>query len=163
MNIIVKGSIISTIAAVLIGFALAGPAVAQPMVPFKGTMHGVEIGVVDGATMLVDGSGKGVGTQLGRFTVYWDATVNLVDGTATGSFELVAANGDRIFATHVGLGTPTGIPNVFDVVEIGTITGGTGRFAGASGSFVVERVVDLSTGISTGGFRGTLSAPGGKG
>jgi hypothetical protein len=45
-------------------------------------------------------------------------------------------------------------------VETATITGGTGRFASASGNFTAERVVDLATGLTTGFFEGTISSPG---
>jgi hypothetical protein len=44
--------------------------------------------------------------------------------------------------------------------EVMTITGGTGRFADATGSFTLERVINLSTGVSSGSFSGTISSPG---
>jgi hypothetical protein len=40
-----------------------------------------------------------------------------------------------------------------------TLTGGTGRFEGASGSFTVERVLNRATGISTGTLSGTIVLP----
>ena len=39
-------------------------------------------------------------------------------------------------------------------------TGGTGRFAGATGEFTVERLVDTATGETEGSFEGTISSPG---
>ena len=42
------------------------------------------------------------------------------------------------------------------IVETDTITGGTGRFAGATGSFTVERLLDQATGISSGSFTGGI-------
>jgi hypothetical protein len=45
-------------------------------------------------------------------------------------------------------------------VETWTITGGTGRFTGAAGSFTVERSLDQTTGVTTGSFEGTISSPG---
>ncbi len=66
-----------------------------------------------------------------------------------------------MFATIVGEATPIG-GGLLAGVEIGTITGGTGRFAGASGSFVVERLID-TVGLTTiGSFEGTISYSGGK-
>jgi hypothetical protein len=55
-----------------------------------------------------------------------------LEGTAT----LVAANGDRAFSTLTGTATATGI-GVGETAEqtvVFTITGGTGRFADASGT-----------------------------
>jgi hypothetical protein len=46
------------------------------------------------------------------------------------------------------------------ITEINTITGGTGRFAGAQGSFTVERLVNLATGFTSGSFHGTITSPG---
>ena len=37
---------------------------------------------------------------------------------------------------------------------------GTGRFAGATGSFTVQRQFDPATGTTTGSFEGTISSPG---
>jgi hypothetical protein len=46
-----------------------------------------------------------------------------------------------IFGEGVGQGTPTGDPNVGSIVETYTITDGTGRFEGASGTFPLKRLV----------------------
>ena len=90
----------------------------------------------------------------------WEATVNLLFGSATGSAHFIAANGDSIFTEFLGQGEPTDAPNVPHIVEINTITGGTGRFAGATGSFTVERLVDLTTGLTSGSFSGTIAYSG---
>jgi hypothetical protein len=44
-------------------------------------------------------------------------------------------------------------------VETARITGGTGRFAGATGGFIMKRVVDLSSPFTSGTFEGTISLP----
>ena len=51
-------------------------------------------------------------------------------------------------------------PRVLLSVETATITGGTGRFAGATGSFTVERLLNLDTFLTTVSFEGTISSPG---
>jgi len=160
MKTIMKTSSYLVMAVIFAALMLAGPAVAGEQVPFNGSMQGVESDDVQGTTMLVDGSGTGIATHVGRFTVTWDATVNLLDGSGVGSLHLIAANGDSIFTEHLGQGDPTPTPGVFLVVEINTIIGGTGRFAGATGTFTLERLVDLTTGLTSGSFNGTISSPG---
>jgi len=45
------------------------------------------------------------------------------------------------------------------VTEINTITGGTGRFTGAQGSFTVERLHNMVTSATFGSFHGTITSP----
>ena len=71
-----------------------------------------------------------------------------------------AANGDTLTAGFTGQGTPTTDPVVFSIVETATITGGTGRFAGATGSFIVTRSFSFATNLTTGSIEGTISSPG---
>ena len=85
--------------------------------------------------------------------------MNLADGSGTGVAQLIAANGDTINLTIDGQGVPTDAPGVNSIVEIHTITGGTGQFAGAKGSFAVERLVDLTTGFTSGSFSGNITGP----
>jgi hypothetical protein len=160
MKTIMNASFRPAMAAMLIILAFAAPAAAKKQVPFHGFIEGVEADVVQDTTLLVDGSGAGIATHLGRLTVTWEATVNLLDNSGVGSFHFIAANGDSIFTQQVGQAEPTGTPGVFHVVEINTITGGTGRFAGATGSFTLTRLVDLATGFTSGWFRGTISSRG---
>jgi hypothetical protein len=160
MRTMMKAHIRPAMAAMIMILAFASPAAAGKQVPFRGSIEGTEIDVVQGTTLSVAGNGTGIATHLGRFTATWGATVNLLDNSGVGSFHLIAANGDSVFTTHVGQAEPTDTPGVFQVVEINTITGGTGRFAGATGSFILERLVDLGTGFTSGSFRGTISSPG---
>jgi hypothetical protein len=85
--------------------------------------------------------------------------VNLETITGTGTGHFVAANGDSLYTVGTGQATPTNEPNVFHVVENLIITGGTGRFAGASGNFTTDRIVDLTTGITSGTISGTIVLP----
>jgi hypothetical protein len=67
---------------------------------------------------------------------------------------LTGADGDSLFGDLIGRAS---IANgVATVVETATITGGTGRFAKASGSFTTARTVVQATGISSGSFDGTI-------
>jgi hypothetical protein len=147
---------------IVCGLLVAGSsASAGEQVPFSGSLHAQETIVSQGAGFFVaDGSGEGIGTLLGRFTLTWEFTVNLADGTGSGPVRYTAANGDQIFMTAVGSSEPTATPGVFHITEIQIITGGTGRFAGAKGSFTVDRLTDLNTGFTSGSFHGTITSPG---
>jgi hypothetical protein len=108
--------------------------------------------------IFVDGSGTGTATNLGAFAASWLVTVTIAQNPqdpspSTGTSEFNAANGDRLFTDIVGEGI--GAP-VAQITECNVITGGTGRFAGAAGAFTMHRVVDLTTGATSGSFVGTL-------
>ena len=125
-----------------------------PVLPFRGSLTAREVDIVTFPTLLAEGSAEGTATHLGRYTAEFNATVNVLDGTSTGSFTFRAANGDQLFCTFVGLGV--GEP-IAAITETLTITGGTGRLAGASGSLVVQRTLDLTTGVSSGSIDGSIT------
>ena len=136
--------------------ALAGPVAADQPVPFKGSVQAFETYGLQFPTLFVNAIGTGTATQVGRFTVTYQVEVNLLTGGGPASIQLVAANGDTIFATGLGQGTPTQDPSVASIVETYTITGGTGRFTSATGSFTVQRLVSQVTGITSGSFDGSI-------
>ena len=110
--------------------------------------------------MFVTATGTGEATHLGRYTVSYEVEVDLPTGSGTGlSAQYVAANGDTLFAEGSGQATPTDDPTVFVVVETFTITGGTGRFDGATGNFTEERRVNIVTGVTSGTISGTIGLP----
>ena len=120
--------------------------------PFKGTLEAAE--TAEGPLHRL--SGVGTATHLGRFTLASEFTVAPPPAsTAVGEATWTAANGDEIFTTVVGQAVIT-FP-VASIIETHTITGGTGRFAEASGSFVVERSLHVQTLISSASFIGTIS------
>jgi hypothetical protein len=125
-------------------------------VPFHGTIQGIEIAEVQFPKLLVDGNGSGTATHLGHFIVAYDVVVELLTDTTFGSSVFAAANGDTLFTDIIGSGTPTENPDVHTVVEVRTITGGTGRFAGATGSFIRTFSLNLVTGVTSGSFDGTI-------
>jgi hypothetical protein len=125
--------------------------------PFHGSLQAVETDVVVPPTLLVNGRETGTATHLGLFTATFTATVTLATGSATGSITFVAANGDSLDATFIGHATPTTEPNVVAIEEVATITGGSGRFAGATGAFTIQRVLNQATGVSSGSFDGTIN------
>ena len=147
--------------AALILAALAIPAAAQQQVPFKGTFQGSDR-VPCPPTASICTTATGTGTHLGNFSFKQEVTVgaNLTD---TGSAHWIAANGDSIDTTVVGSAVPG--PVFFTVTEIHAITGGTGRFSGAQGTFTVHRTHIVApsadgTHVTFGWFEGTISSPG---
>jgi hypothetical protein len=138
---------------------------AAPQIPFKGRLSGSWTADFDAPpspffTVVFDGSGNG--THLGRFVFHTVHRVNTVDGSAAGSYQLTSANGDTLAGDFTGASRPTLTPNVFAIVETVAVTGGTGRFAGASGEFVIERLVDFNTSTSSGTFEGAITLARGK-
>jgi hypothetical protein len=145
--------------AVLVILGLTGPAGAQQQVPFKGSFEGdVTVAPLAPPFLQVDVEAMGKATHLGRFTLDIPHVVNRANGTAVGSYEFTAANGDTLTANFTGSAVPIA-PGVLYIEEIVIITGGTGRFAGATGSFTVERLYDTVAGMTEGSFEGTISAP----
>jgi len=131
-------------------------------VPIKGTLEGIHTatGVPPIITLL--GGGTGHATQLGNFTYDFPHTVNFVTQIVVGAYTFTAANGDTLIADVVEGSSEPVEPGVIFVVEELVITGGTGRFANASGEITISRLVHQSNFSTTGSFEGTISSPGGK-
>jgi hypothetical protein len=133
-------------------------------VPFQGTVSGeipVDIGPpVPGSNGCVFNffvSNAGNATQLGSFTGISNFIPNLCDGSYTGSFNWVAANGDSISGPFRGQNIATATPGVFLNVETAIITGGTGRFRHATGMFTLYGQVNFNTRTFVLPFLGTIS------
>ena len=142
-----------------IGASAASEARGGSELPFQGRLEGVATITPLPPFLSVSIEGTGNATHLGRFTVENTHVVNTTDRTATGTYNFTAANGDTLTADFTGQADPA-TPGVLSIVEIATITGGTGRFAGATGSFTVERLFSQVTGVTSGSFEGTISSPG---
>ena len=141
--------------------ALVRAAAAGDQVPLKGSFEGTSARTPLDPPFVQDViTASGQATHLGRFDLVATAVVNLPTRSAIGTYEFVAANGDTLTATFTGASEPTATPGVILITETATITGGTGRFAGASGNFVVERLFAPASGETTGSIVGTVSSPG---
>ena len=109
-------------------------------VPFRGSFTATDQGVVVPPHLLVQGTGGGNATHLGRFTMTYSAVADLATPTATGTYRFTAANGDQLFTTFVGNAADTLEPGVISFTETLTIVGGNGRFIRAAGTFIVRRI-----------------------
>jgi hypothetical protein len=136
------------LAVTVAGAALAGSARATEAgkeVPFKGHSSGtVTTTGFDPATGTafthVDGEGRA--THLGHFTVTGHVEVDVATGVPHGTWTLTAANGDQLFLDMGGSG-------IDDHHGFGafTVTGGTGRFEGASGYY--EHLITFAVPLGT--------------
>ena len=136
--------------------SLASVSAVAAETPFKGKVNGVETAEVAFPTLSVTRNGTGTATHLGKFTEHITLQVNIPTGHATGVATFTAANGDTLTATVDGQGTPTTTPGVVSIVEVYTITGGTGRFADATGTFTLEATLNQTTGVSSDTLSGTI-------
>ena len=163
-------NLIVLIVALMLMIPLAGKAFAAPAakeaIPSKmnrlsvsGIVHSTETYTADYNTMFVTASGWGEVTELGRFTVNYETEVNILDLSGTESVRFVTANGDSLQARGVGQATQDQTPDVYQVVEIYTITGGTGRFKDASGTLTLKRVLSFATGSTAGTLQGYILVP----
>src|SRR5204863_3870291 len=109
---------ISLLAAMSLIAVFASPVLAGQETPFKGSLAMVQTGVVQGGTLIVDGSGVGNGTKLGRFSMTYREQVDLSTGIGTGTYTFVAANGDSLTASFTGTATSTPDPNILIINEI---------------------------------------------
>ena len=123
--------------------------------PFKGTVNAVETGTTVFPTRFLEREGTGTATYLGSYTEHVTEVINLPTLSATGTATFTAANGETLLATVAGQATRTS-PTTLSIVEVYTITGGTGRFADATGSFTLNSTLDQTTGASTGTLSGAI-------
>jgi hypothetical protein len=151
----------STVIALLLLIVLASTTFAATEKEFrlKGSLEASQTVQVVFPTAYINLTGTGVASHVGLFTFQLQAELNIPTATGAGSSRLVAADGSTLFMEGSGHGTPTDVPGVVLIVDTFTITGGTGRFAGASGNVIVERVLNQATGVSSGTISGIIILP----
>jgi hypothetical protein len=128
---------------------------APASLPFRGTLEGTQtVTPLAPPFIFVNGEASGTATHLGKFTVQFPHTVNFALAQGTGTYTFTAANGDTLTADFTGTAQ---VGTVTSIIEQAVITGGTGRFAGAEGSFTARRIFNPATGVTTGSFEGTIA------
>jgi hypothetical protein len=178
MKTLMKTRVYLALAAVFVTLTLVGPAAAQKPMHFHGSIQGEETAAfnADGSIRTVDGSGTGRSTEphLRRFSVQWGVKVIVATGRSTGHYTFKAADGDSISTELIGYGEAIfpqpGPPTPYSYC-------GTQRHywryrsirRGATGSFTLDRLVDVSTDpnplsegpfSTSGSFHGTITSRG---
>jgi len=141
----------------------AATAVAGEQVPFRGRDAGyfVITPTSDPTVVLTEDFTNGHGTHLGNYQLVAREDINLATLAVTnGSFTITAANGDTIFGTYSGQAEAADRPGVIRYLATGPVTGGTGRFEGATGTLTFDGVADLATLVLSETVTGTISFPG---
>jgi hypothetical protein len=131
------------------------------MVPFRGTYTTVvaEAGFVPPSTVLLDIWGEGYATHLGKSTWYSLSSADITTGEQWGSTVEIAANGDEFHYDYLG---GSGVDDVTGLTTFWgdwTVTGGTGRFTGATGGGTYEGTADGTQGTGQITLVGEISRP----
>jgi hypothetical protein len=143
-----------TIILALFAVAAVSPAAARGKAkgtdrPLSGTSSSTT--TLDLATGTGSVAGSGQLSQLGRFTFTNDITSFTLTGPDAFSLTLtaviVAANGDKVCTAATGTGTLTSTGS--ETTLVSTITGGTGRFAGASGTITTQISSEIVSTVGT--------------
>jgi hypothetical protein len=152
---------------------------AGSQVPFKGNFDGGNVPAVDPLERIVV---SGQANQLGEYTAVVDANMAIFDiigwvpipGVPGPGFPILrlptkatftAANGDKLYADMDLIGMRHMIDGNFPAFTLdATITGGTGRFEGATGSFLGTggqiTMPGNDTDLVIGSWAGTISTVG---
>jgi len=149
-----------TILFVLVALALPMYAAAANDPPLKGSESGTFqlLGPCDSGGIGLEVSGTGHSTFLGRYSSRYRECFDPATGAVTGgSITLTTANGETLYGTYAGQASPGGDPNTVAYDDPGRITGGTGRFAGATGTANTSGVANLATGDYEGTIAGSVS------
>jgi hypothetical protein len=160
------------LALVIFALAALGPsplAAAPPSVPYQASgpewvVHEAPHPDCGLGRLKVEVEGTGQASHLGQYTVVRRHCFNLATFTIEdGAFEQTAANGDRLWGTYTGYTAgvlqfgPDGSPVVIIIESPTTITGGTGRFANATGAGTTTGIFNLATESGEFTFSGQLA------
>jgi hypothetical protein len=143
-----------SILAVLVMVSTSSAALASSSVPFNGSSTG-SFAFTSPTTARLTGMGHY--EHLGATVFVAEATIT--GSAACGGFTTTekdtytAANGDQVLSSATLTICPTSVAGVFQSSGTFTITGGTGRFADASGSGALHALVTF-TSPSSGTFSG---------
>jgi hypothetical protein len=149
---------IAVAAAVAVG-AFAVPATAADQIQVKGNDAGTFSLAATGTPDIYVSTdvSSGIASHLGHYDFLahetYDANQNVV---TQASFTITTKHGTLFgnYTATLGIGAS---PNISTYHAPGAITGGTGRYAGATGTIVFDGFGDLLTGVLEDHFRATIA------
>lgn len=120
----------------ILAITAAAPISAAQAVPFKGSWSGVTVSAdpTNFPVVAVVAEGSGQLTHLGRYFMTSPHTSNVFTGETIGDQIFTAANGDTLTASCAGFPAFQPDGSVEGSLDC-EITGGTGRFADATGNY----------------------------
>jgi hypothetical protein len=161
-TVFTAGALLALLAAVPQGAA------AKSLVPFHATTREtVAVVPCDPNFLCISITGSGHATQLGKISESAHYAIDLVNvptpgcNTNSGTMTLTGGNGDSIRLALHGTGCNAS-PTTQTIVNSYVVTGGTGRFSGATGSgteTVHSEVTNPAAPTGVARFEGTLSSP----
>lgn len=167
-----RGTIVNKLNVATLGYALgatilgAAPGTAQTL-PFTGTRENVSVlnppggrcvppffNTVNIGPGIVSSTGT---SNISTFTSLQSHCISTAPPTplSDGQFTYTFEGGDTIFGTYTGGVVNSATPGIFTATENLIITGGTGRFVGATGTIDSSGSLIFATGLAT--FQGTLT------
>lgn len=108
------------------------------------------------------GSGAGYASHLGKVTLTTTETLDFVTSPGSlvirdGRMVMVAANGDELRWAYEGIGSLPDADGISELTGTFVITGGTGRFADATGGGTFLGTGSTVTGVATVSYQGTIA------
>ena len=120
--------------------------------PWEGSCKGTGIIRSDGFTLDITGT-----CHLSHLGLTTSVGVEILGATLSAVHTFTAANGDLLYTTTTGYATLKPDFSGVNFFNIETVTGGTGRFANASGSATRNGSSNFSDGSGTWEIQGTLT------
>ncbi len=129
-------------------------------VPFKAYFETASRPLAFPPILRLESTGTGIGSHIGKATLLAYPTIDFRTNpiSVSGTLVITAANGDEIFASFTGTRTATSSTVLdFTINATYTITGGTGRFQNATGSFVGISLGTVGIHTGTASYEGYIS------
>lgn len=128
-------------------------------ISFKGTDTGTFTASLDGSLVALEDQGAGRSSALGRYSYTASEVGNLLTFEVLGA-AIFATRDGAIFASYSGFTGPGATADDVTYIVGGPITGGTGRYAGASGTLAFDGSGSFATGTLDDTMSGVVATTG---